>query len=56
MPDDKGITADDLAKIAATISILGYGIGLLALEKTSSDKKEQESMSRSLNHLFKRFK
>lgn len=41
MSDDNKITADDLAKIAASLSVIGYGIALLALEKTSSEKRSK---------------
>ena len=41
MSVNKQITADDLAKIAATLQILGDGLALLALEK--ADEETQES-------------
>ncbi|WP_308639732.1 hypothetical protein [Paenibacillus silvisoli] len=40
---DIDLTADELAKISATLAILGYGIGLLALSKQDTENQEKES-------------
>jgi len=59
MSDDKGITSDDLARISGCLEIFGYMLALLALEKTSSDPKDEdsvkkESMTLALNRLYKK--
>ncbi|GGD51014.1 hypothetical protein [Paenibacillus nasutitermitis] len=60
MSDDKGITSDDLARISACLEIVGYTLALLALEKTSSDKKsdantmKKESIRMALNQLYEK--
>ena len=60
MSDDKKITADDLAKISVSLSLFGYGLALLALEKADEETKESkdnteiESVTRALNNLLKR--
>ncbi|SDW70185.1 hypothetical protein [Paenibacillus sp. CF384] len=55
MPEQKQITADDLAKISSTLAIIGYGIGILALEKADSEKRSQQKMSAAIKQLMKRF-
>ncbi|MBP3966293.1 hypothetical protein [Paenibacillus lignilyticus] len=55
MPEQKKITADDLAKISSSLGILGYSIGLLALEKADSEKRNKAKMSAAIKQLMKRF-
>ncbi|MFC5650986.1 hypothetical protein ACFPYJ_18095 [Paenibacillus solisilvae] len=63
MTDSIRITADDLAKIAITLTILGDGLGLLAIEKAvaeekagkaAKDNKDAEVMKLALNNLINR--
>ncbi|MEV5030710.1 hypothetical protein [Paenibacillus sp. LPE1-1-1.1] len=59
MAANKKITSDDLAKISVSLSLVGYGIGMLALEradKDSEDNRDKKQMMKAVNHLFKRFK
>ncbi|WP_164545592.1 hypothetical protein [Paenibacillus albus] len=56
MENPKPITSDDLARISASLAILGYSIGLLALDRADQEKRQKESMSAAINYLFKRYK
>ncbi len=62
MSVNKQITADDLAKIAATLQLIGDGLALLALEKAdeetqeSKDNTEIVAVTRALNNLLNRKK
>ena len=40
MSVNKQITSDDLAKIAATLNLIGDGLALLALEKAARKRKK----------------
>ncbi|MCQ6561128.1 hypothetical protein [Paenibacillus mendelii] len=55
MSENKGLTSDQLAIISNGLSIIAYGIGLLAIEKSSSDKKKEAEVSAALSRILKRF-
>ncbi|MFX3635632.1 MAG: hypothetical protein ACE3L7_18870 [Candidatus Pristimantibacillus sp.] len=53
---NKAITADDLAEIAAWLSILGYSIGILAIEKAGQESQQEDKLKTAMNQMLKRFK
>lgn len=56
MSNGKNLTADDLAKISVSLSLVGYGLSLLSLEKADAENKDKESQANRLRHVLKRFK
>ncbi|OBZ07705.1 MULTISPECIES: hypothetical protein [Bacillales] len=58
MTSKKEITADDLAKISVSLSIVGYSLGLLALERAKEEEeksKDNERMTAAINRMVRRF-
>jgi preprotein translocase subunit SecF len=60
MASKNEFTADDLAKIAASLSIVGYSLGLLALERAQEEEEEEKSkdnerMTAAINRMVRRF-
>lgn len=52
----KDITADDLAEVSAWLSILGYSIALLAIEKAGQESDKEDKLKAAMNQMMKRFK
>ncbi|WP_054025215.1 hypothetical protein [Bacillus sp. FJAT-28004] len=60
MADNKEIKSEELAKVAASLSAVGYGLVLLALERADQESleskgKERNKMSAAINKLHRRF-
>ncbi|WP_339205194.1 hypothetical protein MHH56_29565 [Paenibacillus sp. FSL K6-3182] len=60
MADKKEIKSEELAKLSASLSALGYGLILLSLERADQESmerkgKENEKMSAAVNRLYRRF-
>lgn len=64
MSADNKITSDDLLKLAASLSIVGYSLALLAVEKAgeesaensrNKESKDKKQMTAALNRMYKRF-
>jgi len=60
MADKKEIKSEELAKLSASLSAVGYSLILLSLERADqesleSDGKERKKMSAAINKLYRRF-
>ncbi|WP_141503642.1 hypothetical protein [Paenibacillus luteus] len=64
MSADKQITSDDLFKLSASLSLVGYSLALLALEKADEDaegaterqeRKGKKKMKVAVHRMISRF-
>lgn len=64
MSADKQITSDDLFKLSASLSLVGYSLALLALERADEDgeeaaesqeRKGKKKMKVAVNRMISRF-
>ncbi|WP_172455637.1 hypothetical protein [Paenibacillus sp. BIHB 4019] len=54
MSDEPKITSSDLFKISASLSLFGYGLALVALEKADADGDNEKAVTAALNRLIRK--
>ncbi|MGG4144195.1 hypothetical protein ABEW34_13805 [Paenibacillus algorifonticola] len=54
MSDEQKITSNDLFKISASLSLFGYGLALVALEKADADGGNEKAVTTALNRLIRK--